>query len=313
MGWLKVGYEALRQGQQRPGQALAIAGPRDCGKSLLQSVITEILGGRSAKPYRYMSGATEFNGDLFGAEHLMIEDEVAYTDIRARRYFGARLKDFTVNLVQSCHAKNRPALSLKPCWRISITLNDEPENLLILPPIDESLEDKIMLFKASQAALPTNIGTAEGRQRYWAQLMAELPMFLQLLVDYRIPVELRSGRFGVKHFQHPALLTALSEMSPEMRLMGLLDAALGDREQVGQWAGTATELERMLFASAVGLEARRLLDWNNATGTYLGRLAKKLPNRIQAQRTNSARIWSIVPAHWIMSGEPPAVAAGALG
>ncbi len=25
-------------------------------------------------------------------------------------------------------------------------------------------------------------------------------------------------------------------------------------------------------------EARRLLDWNNATGTYLGRLAKKVPH-----------------------------------
>jgi len=33
-GWLKVGYEALRAGKPRVGQALALAGPRDCGKSL---------------------------------------------------------------------------------------------------------------------------------------------------------------------------------------------------------------------------------------------------------------------------------------
>ena len=304
LGWLKVGYEALLNGQLRPGQALAIAGPRDCGKSLLQHLITEILGGRAAKPYRYMSGATEFNGDLFGAEHLMIEDEVAFTDIRARRHFGARIKDFTVNTVQSCHGKNRPAVSLKPFWRVTITLNDEPENLLILPPIDDSLEDKLMLLKASKATLPADIGTADGRQRYWAQLMQELPMFLNLLVNYRIPSALQSGRFGVKHFHHAALIAALTEMSPEMRLMGLIDAALEEQKHGGQWTGTATELEQMLSETKVGFEARRLLDWNNATGTYLGRLAKKLSHRVQAQRTNAARRWTIVPAKWIMPDTP---------
>ena len=77
-----------------------------------------------------MSGATEFNGELFGCEHLMIEDDIGSTDFRARRNFGTRIKEFTVNEVQSCHAKNRQAINLKPFWRLSITLNEEPENLL---------------------------------------------------------------------------------------------------------------------------------------------------------------------------------------
>lgn len=308
LGWLKTSYESMLYNQPRPGQALAIAGPRDCGKSLFQALITEMLGGRSAKPYRYMSGATEFNGDLFGAEHLMIEDEVAFTDIRARRHFGARIKDFTVNVVQSCHGKNRPALSLKPFWRTTITLNDEPENLMILPPIDDSLEDKIILLQAKKAILPEDIGTAAGREKFWAQLMAELPMFLHLLVNYQIPAALLSGRFGVKHFQHPGLLAALNEMSPEARLMGFIDTALEEKGHTGQWVGTATDLERLLNDSAVANEARRLLDWNNATGTYLGRLAKKLPNRVRGQRSNLSRTWTIYPAHWNLDDEPATVA-----
>ncbi len=273
LSWLKVSYESLLNDELRPGQLLAIAGPRDCGKSLFQALITEILGGRSAKPYRYMSGATEFNGDLFAAEHLMIEDEVAFTDIRARRHFGARIKDFTVNAVQSCHAKNRPALSLKPFWRNTITLNDEPENLLILPPIDDSIEDKIILLRAKKARLPADIGTAAGRKIFWAKLMSELPAFLELLVHYQIPAALHSGRFGVKHFHHPALMSALSELSPEERLFALIDTALEEKEHVGKWSGTATDLERMLAETKVAFEARRLLDWNNAAGTYLGRLS----------------------------------------
>jgi len=303
LSWLKVSYESLRNSELRPGQLLAIAGPRDCGKSLFQALITEILGGRSAKPYRYMSGATDFNGDLFAAEHLMIEDEVAFTDIRARRHFGARIKDFTVNAVQSCHAKNRPALSLKPLWRNTITLNDEPENLLILPPIDDSIEDKIILLRAKKARLPADIGTAAGRKNFWAKLMSELPAFLDLLVHYQIPTALHSGRFGVKHFHHPALMSALSELSPEERLFALIDTALEEKEHVGKWSGTATDLERMLAETKVAFEARRLLDWNNAAGTYLGRLAKKYPNRVHAERTNHTRQWSIYPANWCMVDE----------
>jgi len=133
-------------------------------------------------------------------------------------------------------------------------------------------------------------------------LMRELPAFLDLLVHFKIPLALQSGRFGVKHFQHPTLMAALNEMSPEMRLMGLLDAALDEQGHCGQWSGTATELEQLLFQSKVGFEARRLLDWNNATGTYLGRLAKKLPNRVQAQRTNAMRHWTIYPPHWVWDG-----------
>ena len=106
-----------------------------------------MLGGRAAKPTEYMSGRTPFNADLFAAEHLMIEDEYGSTDLRTRREFGARIKDITVNDVQSCHAKNRwQAISLRPFWRLSISLNDEPENLMVLPPVDESLSDKLMLL-----------------------------------------------------------------------------------------------------------------------------------------------------------------------
>ena len=52
-GWLKIAHESLRTGKLRVGQALAFAGPRECGKSLLQNhIITPIVGGRSAKPHR---------------------------------------------------------------------------------------------------------------------------------------------------------------------------------------------------------------------------------------------------------------------
>jgi len=63
-----------------------------------------------AKPYLFMSGQTSFNSDLFEAEHLMIEDDVASCDIRARTTFGTYIKQFTANEEVQHHAKNRPAI-----------------------------------------------------------------------------------------------------------------------------------------------------------------------------------------------------------
>jgi hypothetical protein len=39
-GWLKVAVQSIYSAKHRPGQALVLAGPKDCGKSLLQGLIT---------------------------------------------------------------------------------------------------------------------------------------------------------------------------------------------------------------------------------------------------------------------------------
>jgi len=296
-GWLKVGLENLRAGVRQPGQALAMAGPRNCGKSLLQNLFTEILGGRAAKPYRYMSGQTPFNADLFAAEHLMIEDECGSTDLRIRREFGARIKDFTVNEVQSCHAKNRQALSLRPCWRLSISLNDEPENLQILPPVDEGLSDKLMLLRVHPAQMPMPTDTAKDRSTFWAALMAELPAFISHLSSWQIPEPLRSPRFGIATFQHPELLSAIDGIGPEARLLSLIDAVMftcGDRALESK-VTTAEDVERALFGSPLASQARALFNWNNACGTYLGRLAAKRPDRVERSKNSKRREWVIKP------------------
>lgn len=296
-GWLKVAYESLRDGKRRPGQMLVLAGKKDCGKSLLQNLITEILGGRMAKPYRYMTGGTDFNRDLFGAEHLMIEDDIASTDIRARRNFGARIKEFTVNERNSCHGKNREAITLAPFWRTTVSVNDETENLQILPPMEESLKDKIILLQVASHPMPMPTFTDEERHEFWSKLVSELPAFLADLVAFQIPDALRCRRFGVKYFHHPDLLASLEETTPETRLLALIDMAFEDQllEPAG-FTGSAEQLQRVLVENMYNTEARNLLHWPGALGTYLGRLQLKHPERVsRAQRTSAARPWVIKP------------------
>lgn len=62
------------------------------------------------------------------------------------------------------------------------------------------------------------------------------------------------------------------------------------------WEGPARDLERLLKNhGSLGGEARGLLSWSNATGTFLGELRKSHPLRVTYRRTNSGGVWNIKP------------------
>jgi hypothetical protein len=100
------------------------------------------------------------------------------------------------------------------------------------------------------------------------------------------------------------LLLALDALAPETRLLSLIDEVLfTDHENdygyfktrstaKDSWEGTAEELERLLRDhSAFGYEAQKLFNWPTACGTYLGRLARKHPRRVESERSSDARRW----------------------
>ena len=307
--WLKIAYEAVRSGQHRPGQALAFAGPVNCGKSLVQNLITKILGGRSAKAFQFLSGKTTFNGELFGAEHLMLEDEHSSTDIRSRHTLGAMIKNLAVNETQMCHRKNRTPVNLLPLWRLTISLNDEPEALLVLPPLNADISDKLIILKCEQFEMPMPTNTPEERHAFWGKLVEEIPAFLAFLEDWEIPAEQQCRRFGIKTYQHPDIVSELDQLAPEVRLLALMDEGLWQLERLhklgppvtptptsaqpltssldinltgvdtgqgatsgAEWIGTAAKLET--FVTDVDFpncrQIRKLLSWAYALGTYLG-------------------------------------------
>jgi hypothetical protein len=287
-GWLQVAVKALRAGLLMPGQALVLAGVKGCGKSLIQNLITQLLGGRSAKPYSFMTGGTQFNSELFKAEHLMIEDEAPATDFRSRRNLGTAIKQLTVNEDQRLHAKNRDAMMLKPFWRVSITLNDEPEDLHVLPQIDSSLEDKLILLRAYKRDFPMPSAGAGERKLFGDTLRGEIPAFLEwLLNEFVIPAEFRTDRFGVNHFHHPDLLAMLQEISSESRLMELIDQHI-----MLPFEGSSAELETQLYEKAPR-QASQLLYFSNATGALLARLKKESGSRVSKTHTSGGNLWRI--------------------
>lgn len=308
-GWLKCALQSYRERRWKASQLLALAGPVGSGKSLTQNLITAMLGGRSAKPYQYMMGLTQFNAHMVGAEHLMLEDEAESVDIRSRRHFAANIKTILTGRDQNCHPKHKDAVILQPIWRMTLSLNDDPERLQVLPPLDSDVRDKIIILKVNRCEMPMPTDTPELEGRFWRQLTSELPAFLHDLESWDISDEIADCRYGITSFKHPEIVEKLEETAPELKLLELIDRQVFDggvalaenRTPQRPWEGTAAALEANLVgnASRVTFEARKVLTWANACGTYLGRLVdsenQDLRGRVTNRKVMGKTIWSIQP------------------
>lgn len=296
LAWLKFARESLLAGRYRPGQALALAGPRGCGKSLLIDLTTRALGGRRANPYPFFTGRTHFNADLAGAELLAVDDEVGSTDIRSRRHLAASIKSSLFSGDVRIEGKNRAALGFRPIWRMMMALNDDPEALLVLPPITDDIEDKVILLKCRKSPLPMPAHTMEQREAFFAKLIEELPALLHWLETWEMPDALREERCGVKAFHHPVLLEALHELSPEGQLELLIDTAADANVLRLPWEGTAKQLKIILSGlQATARDAEKLLGHHPpATGNYLARLEGPRVTRLTIR--SGIQRWRILPS-----------------
>ena len=184
-----------------------------------------------------MTGRTAFSSDLFGAETLAIEDQQESIDIRARRHFGAAIKDLAVNSDQRCERKHCDPVTLVPLRRVVVTMNDDPERVQVLPPLDDDVADKLMLFKVQKHAMPMPTRTARRRGVRQA-LKNELPMFVQFLDKWEIPEEIQCERYGVTHYHDPDLVALLRRTSPEGHLLEPInDFIFEGSDEKAYWEG----------------------------------------------------------------------------
>jgi hypothetical protein len=299
LGWLKSSVEALRAGRQQQQQALAVCGVRDCGKSFVQHhIITPCLAGRAADAERYFLRGNDFNADLFEAEHLVLDDCRASIKIADRLAFAAKLKQFTVGAtVASLHGKGKDAINVRPWWRISITCNDDPESLLVLPPLNEDFADKLILLRASRFDFPEPITTAAEKERFEAKLRSEIPAFLDFLLNrYTVPEKyVDPRRYNVATFHHPVIKECLESLSPEAELLELIDLVLEFDFHDGPVWISASDLENRILASSHHRRAERIFTFNQSCAKYLHRLSQKLPGRVRKARTAAERGWRILP------------------
>jgi hypothetical protein len=232
----------------------------------------------------------------------MLEDESAAVDIKSRMNFAAHIKSMLVNRDQSCHGKHQEAVTLRPLWRMTLSLNDEPEHLLVLPPLTDDITDKIIALKVHKRPMPMQTGADELDRVFWETMVKELPAFIHYLENWSIPPEIADTRYGVRGYQHPEVLEKLGETSPETRLWQIIeDDIFGNQFNRQPWTGAAADLEHKLMRDEGKFreEAKRLFTWFGACGCYLSRLEKSraghVVGRITSHRVNGVRHYTITP------------------
>ena len=137
--WLKVAFENIYSGTRRPLPVLAVVGPRDSGKSLLNTLIIKALGNRVADPYKFLVENSNFNHEIIGSEILMLDDTPVPKDPKARETFGQTIKNHLFAPAVLWEAKGVNGLTVKPVQVVIISCNDN--NAKLIPQIGEDLED----------------------------------------------------------------------------------------------------------------------------------------------------------------------------
>ncbi len=332
--WMKLSLDALWNGGPgnfRPGQCLIFAGGRDVGKSRLQhQIITPLLGGRSADPGPYLFGRTDFNGDMIGSEHLMMEDPASSTLTKDRVYFGEMIKQMVVNDTQRLHKKREDAIVVTPFFRVSISVNDDPDKMRVLPLLSPDIKDKLHIFRVGNAPLPMAAESLEERAAFRARIASELPAYAWWLLNiFQVPEELRHARMGVKHWHHPGLAMELFDDTPAAELLGIIDAAIFTHEGEGHkgrrlwdlksrapmdekaaaeykghrwwqgkaWEGTSNALEEVLLSgtdwSCSVMSQAKKLSMHNSVSRMVARLAQDRPERVWEHRVKTERRWVV--------------------
>lgn len=297
MSWVRRSYIAIRDhNRSTDQQALVIAGEQGAGKTLTSNILTTLLGGRSADASRYMLKDNDFNGDLCDSEILLLDDKSSSSKIADRLRFGSQIKTHTVTTNNiSLHRKNCDAVTVSLLWRIIICLNDNAESLMVLPPLNDDIAEKLILLKGHHFKMPWDTSGDGEREKFWSALVDEMPHFLHwLLNEYETPNNYKGSRYGVKSYHNPEIAEKLNTNSPEHALLDLIDEVLwigGERK----WTGTATELKDALVNNyTTKMRAMRLLgDYAETAGRYLGRLSSKYGDRVKRARKSKKRDWVI--------------------
>jgi len=240
LSWLHYAYANAYKGKPKKGQAQFLVGGVDTGKTLYnQHLLPHIFGGQQPAS-AYLTGKSDNFNDYMFEKYLWTIDDTTPTASRAfRNTFTGKIKEHVANSEFLMNGKNKQPGRAQWLGRISITLNDDSTNLRILPDLDMSIRDKLMIYKMTKYE--------EFTEEFLDQVMAEAPCFCRYLLDYKIPDELFDLRFGVKAYIDKSIeevVSADSQWSAVADLLRIFKEVYYDKNNSEEtdWAGTPSDL-----------------------------------------------------------------------
>jgi hypothetical protein len=293
ISWIRQARRNVVSGERRPLPAAIFVGPPNCGKTFILDLIRQCLGGRSAAAFKALTGRSEFNGDIIGSELLMVDDEIAHSDHKARTSFAQSIKRDLYSSTFRVRKLYSEALVLRPVHALAIAVNNEAQNLQVLPTLDNDTRAKLSFFACSAAGL----GGLTNRNEIKRLVESELPAFVHYLDSTEHPKKLQNDRTQVAAWHSLEVLESLGAISAEERFQELLQQCNPINEAMKKpngWQGTSAELEAELMQQqSIARTASKLLYWDGACGAFLGKLDRSRRADVSSKKVQGITRWTI--------------------
>jgi hypothetical protein len=290
LAWIAHAYRSGYELNPMAGAAIVLAGDAGKGKTLLSRGIIGAIMGSFVDASSHLVDGSQWTDQLATAGVMAIDDAIATANHQDNMKFTQRVKRYIANSMISYNAKYGQTGEVPWFGRIIITCNNDMESAQIIPAMDVSTRDKIMLFKASKVT--TNFGT-------WKEiddiLKIELPKLCRFLLDWTIPDECiaDSKRFGIKAYHNKELFEEALHNSADSitteTLTAFLDEYFMSNPKKLTWIGASINLHAQMsiqFESIMRSVKPRQL------ATCLGKLHKAGMHMSQ-ERKKGQRVWEI--------------------
>ena len=240
LAWLSYAYVNAYKGKPKKGQAQFLVGGVDTGKTLYNQHLLPLIFGGQQPASAYLTGKSDNFNDYMFEKYLWTIDDTTPTASRAfRNTFTGKIKEHVANSEFLMNGKNKQPGRAQWFGRMSITLNDDSANLKILPDLDMSIRDKLMIYKMTKYEDFTH--------EFMDEVLAEAKYFCSYLLQHEIPKELFDLRFGVKAYIDKSIEEVVSADSQWSAVADLLrifrdyyyDADNNDEKD---WSGTPSDL-----------------------------------------------------------------------
>ena len=273
LAWCQRLYVPALNGCMESGHNLFIAGPPKKGKSFFSTQILRQMMDGSTDASAYLMSETAFNREMGEVAIWNVDDGTSAADWKSHNRFSEMIKKAAANQFITYHPKFKDSCSLPWCGRVVTTLNDDPQSLSMLPNLDGTILDKLMLLKCSDIDLGFSVSATENNDR----VTAELPFFLRWLVDYKPPAHIvTSARFGFEPFHHPELVASARDQSPSYRFREVLELWRTEYRKANPsttvWEGKVTDL----------LQSIGMLDGLHEVRGWKANIVAKWLNQIQS-------------------------------
>lgn len=253
LSWLSYFYKQAihRRRITQPGQALILAGGAGLGKTFFAEQIVGGLVGGTVNAKDYFLDGTSFTDDITDHPVLLLDDVVCDVDYKARAQFTTRVKTLVATAKLRHHAKFQTPVNIPYRGRLIVCCNDDPTSLSVLPNLDASTADKMIMLRLGnvrEAMDRCAFGSFEGNQAWVGR---ELPYFARFLMGWQVPEPMRDSRFGVKAYQHDSMKQAVASHGTAHVVTEILVKVFEPNGEVvtadadgreGAFRGTATDL-----------------------------------------------------------------------